>query len=65
MYMHYILGQCIKSHVNSVNEDHLADVAENTYVMALDGDVDFKPESVSNNTEQSIAFCGTKLNLPW
>lgn len=49
MYMHYILGECILSHRDVVTASKLDDVALNTYILALDGDVDFKPESVRYN----------------
>ena len=44
MYMHYLLGQGILA--QPFNEHYQQLVADNTYVLALDGDVDFKPDAL-------------------
>ena len=44
MYMHFLLGQGILA--QPVSAEHKELVAENTYVLALDGDVDFQPEAL-------------------
>ncbi|KAF4523723.1 hypothetical protein B566_EDAN011587 [Ephemera danica] len=42
MYMYYLLGY----HLLELPEDRQDVVAENTYLLALDGDIDFRPEAV-------------------
>ena len=44
MYLHYFLGQGILA--QPFREEYQDIVAENTYVLALDGDVDFQPEAL-------------------
>ena len=44
MYMHFFLGQGILA--QPASEEYKQKVAENTYILALDGDVDFKPEAL-------------------
>lgn len=43
MYMFYILKWAL---VNQYGKAGLQEAAENTYLLALDGDVDFEPEAV-------------------
>ncbi|KAF6038600.1 hypothetical protein EB796_003100 [Bugula neritina] len=45
MYMYYFLGQQLMNnpHFSAADKEK---AARNTYLLALDGDVDFKPEAV-------------------
>ncbi|XP_037866580.1 chitin synthase chs-2 [Bombyx mori] len=45
MYMYYILGHRLMDLPISVNRKEV--IAENTYLLALDGDIDFKPSAVT------------------
>ncbi|KAJ8965786.1 hypothetical protein NQ317_015735 [Molorchus minor] len=45
MYMYYLLGHRIMENGDLTLEDIPA-VSENTYIMALDGDIDFQPHAV-------------------
>ena len=44
MYLHFLLGQGILAQPRCDNEKQY--VADNTYILALDGDIDFQPEAV-------------------
>ncbi|XP_065572052.1 chitin synthase chs-2-like isoform X2 [Artemia franciscana] len=44
MYMYYLLGYKLMDQPIDVNRKEI--IAENTYLLALDGDVDFQPEAV-------------------
>ena len=44
MYMRYLLGQRLWAGIKKRKRKDT--VANNTYILALDGDVDFKPEAV-------------------
>lgn len=45
MYMYYLLGEKIMNN-KEFNDQEKTKAAVNTYLLALDGDVDFKPEAV-------------------
>lgn len=44
MYMYYLLGYRLMS--LSIDVDRKEIIAENTYVLTLDGDIDFRPTAV-------------------
>ena len=44
MYLHFFLGQGILAQPRTKKEQQY--VADNTYILALDGDIDFQPEAV-------------------
>ncbi|KAJ9577214.1 hypothetical protein L9F63_006188, partial [Diploptera punctata] len=44
MYMYYLLGHRLME--LSINSKRKAVIARNTFILALDGDIDFKPEAV-------------------
>lgn len=44
MYMYYLLGYRLMS--SSMDIDHKELIAENTYILTLDGDIDFCPTAV-------------------
>jgi chitin synthase len=44
MYMHYLLGQRISAECS--NKRDAMKKARRTFILALDGDVDFKPEAL-------------------
>ena len=63
MYMYYFLGELLMSNpLFSVADKAIA--ARNTYLLALDGDVDFRPEAVlllvdmMKKNEKVGAACG-------
>ena len=45
MYMYYFLGYQLKGD-NSLNEEEKRHRANNTFLLALDGDVDFQPDAI-------------------
>ena len=45
MYMYYFLGYQLKGD-NSLNEEEKRHRAKNTFLLALDGDVDFQPDAI-------------------
>ena len=45
MYMYYLLGEKLWAR-KDLKAKHKQTVAENTFILALDGDVDFRPEAV-------------------
>jgi chitin synthase len=44
MYMYYLLGHRLMELPIHVNRKEV--IAKNTFILALDGDIDFKPEAV-------------------
>lgn len=44
MYMYYLLGFRIMQ--SSISEERKREIAQNTYLLALDGDIDFQPNAV-------------------
>ncbi|KHJ44104.1 Chitin synthase [Trichuris suis] len=44
MYMYYLLGYRLMEKIDGIRRKEI--IAENTYILTLDGDVDFKPSSV-------------------
>ena len=62
MYMHRILGLGIMD--QPIDEKYKTAVAQNTYILALDGDVDFKPDAVlilldmMKRNQEVAAACG-------
>ena len=62
MYMHYFLGQGILA--QPFKDEYQDIVAENTYVLALDGDVDFQPDALillldlMKRNDKVAAACG-------
>ncbi|VEN49053.1 unnamed protein product [Callosobruchus maculatus] len=45
MYMYYLLGYRIMDN-DELTESQIASIAGNTYILALDGDIDFQPHAV-------------------
>ena len=50
MYMYYLLGHRLMDRTidpnKEIDADRKAVIARNTFLLALDGDIDFKPEAV-------------------
>ena len=53
MYMYYLLGHQIEKVRNNNSSmdsktigDYIENISKNTFILALDGDVDFKPEAI-------------------
>lgn len=44
MYMYYLLGYRLVG--LSIDMDRKESIAENTYILTLDGDIDFRPDAV-------------------
>jgi chitin synthase len=42
MYMYYLLGYRLKDEEQSIRDK----IAENTFILALDGDINFQPKAV-------------------
>ncbi|CAH1989024.1 unnamed protein product [Acanthoscelides obtectus] len=45
MYMYYLLGYRIMDN-DELSNSEIASISENTYILALDGDIDFQPHAV-------------------
>ncbi|XP_043255985.1 chitin synthase chs-2-like [Colletes gigas] len=62
MYMYYLLGYRLMS--SSMNIEHKELTAENTYILTLDGDIDFHPKAVKalidlmKKDKELSAVCG-------
>ena len=46
MYMYYFLGYQLKGDNSLKTEEEKRHRADNTFLLALDGDVDFQPEAI-------------------
>ena len=46
MYMYYFLGYQLKGDNKLKTEEQKAHRATNTFILALDGDVDFQPDAI-------------------
>lgn len=55
MYMYYILGFRIMD-MKDVSPERKAIIAENTFLLALDGDIDFQPRAVQLLVDRMIAI---------
>ena len=60
MYMYYFLGYQLKGDSSLKTEEEKRQRANNTFLLALDGDVDFQPDAIvkvsSKNTEEKVIF---------
>jgi chitin synthase len=63
MYMYYLLGHRLEGR-NDMNEYRKKIIAEHTFVLALDGDINFRPPALSllvdlmKNNKNLGAACG-------
>ena len=49
MYMYYLLGFCLMNKIRTMpdrSRTKRCQVADNTFILALDGDVEFKPDAL-------------------
>ena len=46
MYMYYFLGYQLKGDTSLKTEEEKRQRANNTFLLALDGDVDFQPDAI-------------------
>ena len=60
MYMYYFLGYQLKGDSSLKTEEEKRQRANNTFLLALDGDVDFQPDAIvkvsSKKTEEKVIF---------